>query len=222
MSSVSSSCNLRKIRRKTTPLNITEDPLTDIPLVFQCRMMKTSVNVTCAEIQISDGFEYRVNADRFTLLQQFGCEPLWFSQDNRLLADPATQKLMDPVISVSSDRLLTSRCVDELRHQIHCDTSAFTLDTIFRVRNETETNSVTPDLQDQLWWISVLIFIFLLVLICFLLRKRISSCFQFICQRKAPDNRDLEMLGSDHPRIGSVNQFSESVQCPDADRHLVV
>ncbi|KAK2917161.1 hypothetical protein Q8A67_001535 [Cirrhinus molitorella] len=138
--------------------------------------------------------------------------------DNRLLADPATQKLMDPVISVSSDRLVTSRCVDELRHQIHCDTSAFTLDTIFRVRNET---AVTPN-SDQLWWISVLIFIFLLVLICFLLRKRIFRCFQFICQRKAPENRDLEMLRSDHPRIGSVNQFSESAQCPDADRHLVV
>ncbi|KAK2917159.1 hypothetical protein Q8A67_001533 [Cirrhinus molitorella] len=104
--------------------------------------METSMNVTCAEIQISDGFEYRVPADRFTLFQQFDCESLWFSQDNRLLADPVSQKLMDPVISVSSDRLLTSRCVDELRHQIHCDTSAFTLDTIFRVRNGT---AVTPN-----------------------------------------------------------------------------
>ncbi|KAL1246954.1 hypothetical protein QQF64_034352 [Cirrhinus molitorella] len=35
-------------------------------------------------------------------------------------SNPATQKLMDPVISVSSDRLLTFSLVDELRHQIHC------------------------------------------------------------------------------------------------------
>ncbi|KAL1279586.1 hypothetical protein QQF64_026259 [Cirrhinus molitorella] len=70
-------------------------------------MMDISVNVTCAEIQISDGFEYRVNADRFTLLHQSDCEPLWFSQ--------------------------------------------FTLDTIFRVRNETAATSNSG--VDQLWWI---------------------------------------------------------------------
>ncbi|KAL1279396.1 hypothetical protein QQF64_026069 [Cirrhinus molitorella] len=164
--------------------------------------------VKLLSIELDDGHQCECDSD---------CEPLWFSQDNRLLADPATQKLMDPVISVSSDRLLTSRCVDELRHQIHCDTSAFTLDTIFRVRNETavtpnsdDLNEVTPDLQrsDQLWWISVLIFIFLLVLICFLLRKRIFRCFQFIRQRKAPNSRDLVMLRSDHPASSSANQFS--------------
>ncbi|KAK2917141.1 hypothetical protein Q8A67_001515 [Cirrhinus molitorella] len=74
-------------------------------LLSSCWMMDISVNVTCAEIQISDGFEYRVNADRFTLLHQSDCEPLWFSQ--------------------------------------------FTLDTIFRVRNETAATSNS----DQLWWI---------------------------------------------------------------------
>ncbi|KAK2917149.1 hypothetical protein Q8A67_001523 [Cirrhinus molitorella] len=87
--------------------------------------MDISVNVTCAEIQITDGFELRVPADRFTHFISLTVNRFGFGiQDNRLLADPATQKLMDPVISVSSDRLLTSRCVDELRHQIHCDTSA--------------------------------------------------------------------------------------------------
>ncbi len=39
------------------------------------------MNVTCAEIQITDGFEFRVSADRFTLFQQSAdCEPLWYSQ----------------------------------------------------------------------------------------------------------------------------------------------
>ncbi|XP_042610672.1 uncharacterized protein LOC122144090 isoform X2 [Cyprinus carpio] len=188
-------------------------------------MMESSVNVTCAEIQITDGFEFRVTADRFTHLHQSDCESLWYSQDDILIADPSDpQKLIDPVISVSSDRLVTSHCVNELRHEILCDSSGFRLDTIFRARNETAVtpNSVTPDLQhsDQWWWIYVLlIVIVLLVLICFL-RKRIFRCFQrkerFISQREAPDNRDLVTLRSDHPGIGSANQCS--VQCPDADK----
>ncbi|RXN16544.1 hypothetical protein ROHU_008309 [Labeo rohita] len=55
--------------------------------------------------------------------------------------------------------------------------------TAFRVRNQTavtpnsdDLNEVSPDLQhsDQLWWISaLLIVVFLLGLICFLLRRRI-------------------------------------------------
>ncbi|KTG05825.1 hypothetical protein cypCar_00042380, partial [Cyprinus carpio] len=108
-----------------------------------CRMMESSVNVTCAEIQIRDGFEFRVPADRFTLFHQSDCEPLWYSQDDRLIADPSDpQTLIDPVISVSSDRLVTSHCVNELRHEIRCDASGFRLDTIFRVRNET---AATPN-----------------------------------------------------------------------------
>ncbi|KAK2917169.1 hypothetical protein Q8A67_001543 [Cirrhinus molitorella] len=43
--------------------------------------MAISVNVTCAEIQMADGFEYRLPADRFTHFHQSGdCEPLWYSQ----------------------------------------------------------------------------------------------------------------------------------------------
>ncbi|XP_016114677.1 uncharacterized protein [Sinocyclocheilus grahami] len=186
----------------------------------------------------TDGFEFRVPADRFTLFQQSDCEPLWYSQDGRLIAHPANPlKLIAPVISVSSDRLVTSHCVNELRHRIYCDASGFSLDTIFRARNETAAtpdsevlNEVTPDLQhsDQLWWISaLLIVILLLVLICFLLRKRIFRCFQseewFICQHEALDNRDLVMLGSDPPGISSVNRFSESAQSPsDADHDSMV
>ncbi|RXN15817.1 hypothetical protein ROHU_008640 [Labeo rohita] len=184
--------------------------------------MESSVNVTCAEIQITDGFEFRIPADRFTLFHQSDCEQLWYSQDDHLIADPVNpQALIDPVISVSSDRLVTSHCVK--------------LDTIFRVRNETAAtpnpevlNEVTPDLQhsDQWWWISALIVVFLLVLICFLLRKRIIRCFQseeqFISQCDAPHNRDLVTVGSDDPGIGSVNQFSEVAQCLDADKCLIV
>ncbi|KAF4116585.1 hypothetical protein G5714_004074 [Onychostoma macrolepis] len=179
-------------------------------------MMESSVNVTCSEIQITDGFEFRVPADRFIHVHQSDCEPLWYSQDDRLIADPSDpQKLIDPVISVSSDRLVTSHCVNELRHEIHCTTSGFRLETIFRARNQTAAtpnpdvlNEVTPDLQlpDQWWWISALIVIVFLVLICFLLRKRIFRCFQrkaqFIHQRKAPDSTDLVTIRSDHPGIG--------------------
>ncbi|KAL0199283.1 hypothetical protein M9458_007823, partial [Cirrhinus mrigala] len=87
-------------------------------------MMDSSVNVTCAEIQISDGFEFRVPADRFTHFHQSDCEQLWYSQDGRLIALPENpHRLIDPVISVSSDRLVTSRCVDELHHEIRCDAS---------------------------------------------------------------------------------------------------
>ncbi|RXN12139.1 hypothetical protein ROHU_037276 [Labeo rohita] len=106
-------------------------------------MMESSVNVTCAEIQISDGFEFRVPADRFTHFHQSDCEQLWYSQ--------------------------------------------FRLDTIFRVRNQTAVTSNS----DMKWWISVLIFIVLLGLICFLLRKRFLRCFK----RKA-----------DHPSAQSSRQ----------------
>ncbi|XP_042610671.1 uncharacterized protein LOC122144090 isoform X1 [Cyprinus carpio] len=134
-------------------------------------MMESSVNVTCAEIQITDGFEFRVTADRFTHLHQSDCESLWYSQDDILIADPSDpQKLIDPVISVSSDRLVTSHCVNELRHEILCDSSGFRLDTIFRARNETAVtpNSVTPDLQHSGKLLRFCVSIFIILLIsCF-------------------------------------------------------
>ncbi|KAL1279568.1 hypothetical protein QQF64_026241 [Cirrhinus molitorella] len=176
-------------------------------------MMAISVNVTCAEIQMADGFEYRLPADRFTHFHQSGdCEPLWYSQDNRLIADPSDpQKLVDPVISVSSDHLVMSRCVDELHHGIHCDISGFRLDTIFRVRNESAATPNSDLIFEQWWWLVALFIILILILICFFLRKRIFRCFQweeqFFCQREDnTENRDLEMLGSDHPRTGSVSR----------------
>ncbi|KAL0199275.1 hypothetical protein M9458_007815, partial [Cirrhinus mrigala] len=99
-------------------------------------MMESSVNVTCSEIQISDGFEFRVPADRFThfhhvflssnttIIHHQTHNNALFDQDGRLIALPENpHRLIDPVISVSSDRLVTSRCVDELRHEIRCDTS---------------------------------------------------------------------------------------------------
>ncbi|KAI2666827.1 NAD kinase [Labeo rohita] len=169
------------------------------PSVCQCwmmEMMESSVNVTCAEIQISDGFEFRVPADRFTHFHQSDCEQLWYSQDGRLMALPENpHRLIDPVISVTSDRLVTSRCVDEL------------------LRNQT---AVTPN-SDQ-WWclFALFIIILILILICILLRKRILRCFQraerFISQREAPDNMDLATVGSTDPGISSANQFSESAQ----------
>ncbi|KAI2644368.1 NAD kinase [Labeo rohita] len=110
--------------------------------------MDSSVNVTCSEIQISDGFEFRVPADRFTHFHQSDCEQLWYSQDGRLMALPENpHRLIDPVISVSSDRLVTSRCVDELHHEIRCDTSGFRLDTIFRVRNQTTATPNSGEFQ---------------------------------------------------------------------------
>ncbi|KAF4116564.1 hypothetical protein G5714_004053 [Onychostoma macrolepis] len=134
----------------------------------------------------------------------------------------AKVELIAPVISVSSDRLVTSHCVN-LSHEIICDSadgSNFSRETIFRARNQTAVtpnpdvlNEVTPDLQlsDQWWWISALIVIVLLVLICFLLRKRIFRYFQkvewFICWREAPDNMDLVTVGSNHP-----NTLQELVQ----------
>ncbi|KAK9978919.1 hypothetical protein ABG768_020655 [Culter alburnus] len=86
--------------------------------------MMDIMNVTCAEIRTEDGFEFRVSSDRFTQFSEFECEQLWYSKDDRLMADPSNpHRLIDPVISASSDRLVTSYCVDELRHEIYCYTS---------------------------------------------------------------------------------------------------
>ncbi|KAF4116565.1 hypothetical protein G5714_004054 [Onychostoma macrolepis] len=169
------------------------------------------INVTCGEIQTPVGFLYVIQS---VILNQTLCvdsDQSWYLQDGLKIADPSEpQTLIAPVISVSSDRLVTSHCVNELHHEIICDSSDRShsrRETIFRARNQTAAtpnsdvlNEVTPDLQlpDQWWWISALIVIVLLVLICFLLRKRIFRCFQkeeqFIRQCDAPDNKDLEMV----------------------------
>ncbi|ROL46211.1 hypothetical protein DPX16_0325 [Anabarilius grahami] len=78
-----------------------------------------NVSKTCGEIQTDGGFEYRLQALNPTLSGD--CEHSWYSEDRRLLADPSDpHKLMYPVTSVSSDRLVTSYCVDELHHEIQC------------------------------------------------------------------------------------------------------
>ncbi|CAM4271402.1 unnamed protein product [Leuciscus chuanchicus] len=148
------------------------------------------LNKTCAEIQTDGGFEYRLQSNILNLTNIPDCDQSWYSEDGRVIADPSDpEKLMDPVISVSSDRLVTSRCVEELHHEIQCHSSGFSMETLFRVRNETaatpnsDVNEVTPSLQisDQLWWLFAL-FIFI-IFICFILRKRIFRCFQrFLCQ----------------------------------------
>ncbi|XP_050960805.1 uncharacterized protein LOC127162064 isoform X1 [Labeo rohita] len=197
------------------------------PSVCQCwmmEMMESSVNVTCAEIQISDGFEFRVPADRFTHFHQSDCEQLWYSQDGRLIADPSDpQRMIDPATAVKSDRLFTSYCVN-LNHQIICDsTTHFSREIMFRVRNQTAVtpnsdvvNEVTPDRQhsDHFWWLLAVFIIVLLIiiLICLMKRKRIFRCFQrLICQHEDDDskNRNPEAavqveLRSDAP--DSLNQ----------------
>ncbi|XP_051745504.1 uncharacterized protein LOC127510041 isoform X10 [Ctenopharyngodon idella] len=136
-----------------------------------------NVSKTCGEIQTDDGFEYRLQALNQTLSGD--CEHSWYSEDGRLLADPSNpHRLMYPVTSVSSDRLVTSYCVDELRYEIQCHSKRITHETMFRVFNDTNSSggsTQTPD-SHQFWWISVLV-IFLLAFLCFMLRKRIFRCF---------------------------------------------
>ncbi|XP_051741933.1 uncharacterized protein LOC127508204 isoform X2 [Ctenopharyngodon idella] len=150
-----------------------------------------NVSKTCGEIQTDDGFEYRLQALNQTLSGD--CEHSWYSEDGRLLADPSNpHRLMYPVTSVSSDRLVTSYCVDELRYEIQCHSKRITHETMFRVFNDTNSSggsTQTPDSHqlnlhfvaciDQFWWISALLIIMvvLLLLICFMLRKRIFRCY---------------------------------------------
>ncbi|KAK2917130.1 hypothetical protein Q8A67_001504 [Cirrhinus molitorella] len=132
------------------------------------------------------------------------CEQSWCLENGTLIVDPSDpQRLIDLGISVSSDRLVTSLCVN-LNYQIIChsaDGLHFSREIMFRVRNETtvtpnsdDPNEVTPDLQrsDQWWWISALPIVIFLVLISFLLRKRIFRCFQREdCQHEASNIWDL-------------------------------
>ncbi|RXN09560.1 hypothetical protein ROHU_010978 [Labeo rohita] len=57
--------------------------------------------------------------------------------------------MIDPVISVSSDRLVTSHCVN-LKHEIPCDSdgSHFSREIMFRVRNETAATPNSDDLNE--------------------------------------------------------------------------
>ncbi|XDV11299.1 hypothetical protein PO909_000270 [Leuciscus waleckii] len=82
------------------------------------------LNKTCAEIQTDGGFEYRLQSNILNQTNIPDCDQSWYSEDGRVIADPSyPEKLMDPGISVSSDRLVTSRCVEELRHEIQCHSS---------------------------------------------------------------------------------------------------
>ncbi|XP_048062093.1 uncharacterized protein LOC125277639 [Megalobrama amblycephala] len=148
-----------------------------------------NISVTCAEIQSSVGFVFVILPVILNqTLNDPDCEQSWYTEDGLLLADPSDpHKLMYPVTSVSSERLVTSHCVN-LIHEIICDESRLRLEIMFRVRNETAAtlnsdvlDEVTPSLQlsDQLWWILALLFIMVLLLfMCFMLRKRIFRLVQ--------------------------------------------
>ncbi|KAF4116576.1 hypothetical protein G5714_004065 [Onychostoma macrolepis] len=103
------------------------------------------INVSCAEIQTSAGFLYVILPVLLNHTNNPDCEQSWLSEDKRLIADPVNpQGLIAPVISVSSDRLVTSHCVN-LNHEIICDSadrSHFSHVTAFRVRNQT---AATPN-----------------------------------------------------------------------------
>lgn len=175
-----------------------------------------NVTVSCAEIQTPVGFVYVILSVLLNHTDDPDCEHWWYSQDRRLIADPSDpQRLIYPVISVSSDRLVTSQCVN-LNHEIICDSadgSHFRLETVFRVRNETAVtpDSVTPDLKhsDQ-WWLFALFFIIIIIiLICFSLRKRIFRCVlraeTSVCQINDSVNRD--------PKSGVQMKFRSDDPC---------
>ncbi|XP_051745503.1 uncharacterized protein LOC127510041 isoform X8 [Ctenopharyngodon idella] len=139
----------------------------------------SNISVSCGQIQSSVGFVYVILPVILNqTLSDPDCEQSWYTEDGRLIADPSDpHKLMYPVTSVSSDRLVTSDCVN-LNHGIICDGSRFRMETMFRVFNDTNSSggsTQTPD-SHQFWWISVLV-IFLLAFLCFMLRKRIFRCF---------------------------------------------
>ncbi|XP_051741936.1 uncharacterized protein LOC127508206 [Ctenopharyngodon idella] len=141
------------------------------------------INMTCAEIQTAVGFVYKILPVILNhTINDPDCEQSWYTEDRHLIADPSDpETLIDPVISVSSDHLVTSHCVDQLHHEIQCHSKGITHETIFRVFNDTDSSggsTQTPD-SHQFWWISALFFITVvfLLLICFLLRKRIFRYF---------------------------------------------
>ncbi|RXN38615.1 hypothetical protein ROHU_000966 [Labeo rohita] len=103
--------------------------------------LQNEVSLQHSEIQTPVGFLYLILPVILNHISNPDCEQSWYLQDGRLIADPSDpQRMIDPVISVSSDRLFTSRCVN-LNHQII-------------LRNQTAVtpnsdlqNAVTPDLQ---------------------------------------------------------------------------
>ncbi|KAF4115045.1 hypothetical protein G5714_002534 [Onychostoma macrolepis] len=123
-----------------------------------------NITVSCGEIESAVGFVYVILSVILKKANNPDCDQSWYSEDGRLLADPSDpQTLMYPVISVSSDRLTTSYCVDELLHEIRCHALGFRLKTVFRVRNETDPNSgstQTPN-SHHLWWLLAFVSLFL-------------------------------------------------------------
>ncbi|RXN33272.1 hypothetical protein ROHU_004339 [Labeo rohita] len=162
------------------------------------------INITYAEIQNPVGFLYVILPVILNKTNKPDWEQSWYLQDERLIADPSDpQKLIDPVISVLSDRLIMSHCVN-LNHEIICnstDGTHFSRVTAYIVRNQTAAtpnsdlrNKVTPDLQhsDHFWWLLAVFIIALLIiiLICLMKRKRIFRCFQRLIDHNDEENRD--------------------------------
>ncbi|RXN32346.1 hypothetical protein ROHU_016246 [Labeo rohita] len=153
-----------------------------------------NINMTCGEIESAGGFEHRVHADLLNHTNNPDCDQSWYSQDGRLIADPSDpQKLIDPVISVSSDRLVTSYCVDELHHEIICHSDELRYDTTFRAFNDSISGSTQTAESNHFWWLLAVFIIALLIiiLICLMKRKRIFRCFQrLIFQRDSDDSEN--------------------------------
>ncbi|KAK9978879.1 hypothetical protein ABG768_020617 [Culter alburnus] len=179
------------------------------------------INMTCGEIQSSVGFVYMILPVILNqTLNDPDCEQSWYTEDRRLIADPSDpHKLMYPVTSVSSDRLVTSYCVDELHHEIQCHSKRITHETMFRVFNDTDSSggpTQTPN-SHQFWWISALflIMIVLLLLICFLLPEK--SNFQLSdSEIRDPESAVQKKLKSDES--DSLNHTeSEQINgsCPE-------
>ncbi|KAK9978913.1 hypothetical protein ABG768_020649 [Culter alburnus] len=91
------------------------------------------INMTCGQIQSSVGFVFVILPVILNqTLNDPDCEQSWYTEDGRLIADPSIpHKLMYPVTAVSSDRLVTSYCVN-LNHEIICDESRLRMETMFR------------------------------------------------------------------------------------------
>ncbi|KAF4116553.1 uncharacterized protein LOC131536113 isoform X2 [Onychostoma macrolepis] len=185
--------------------------------------MYNVINVSCAEIESAVGFLFMIQSVILNQTLNADCEQSWYSEDGSLIADPSKpHKLIAPVISVSSDRLVTSHCVN-LNHEIICDSadgSHFSCVTAFRARNQTaatpnsdDLNQVTFQHSDRSLWILavfvVIAVLIIIILICFLWQKKKLRCFPNVFQRDDSENRDPEsgvqmQLGSDES--DSLNQ----------------
>ncbi|XP_067218409.1 uncharacterized protein [Chanodichthys erythropterus] len=190
-----------------------------------------NISVSCGEIESAVGFVFVILPVILNqTLNDPDCEQSWYTEDGHLLADPSDpHKLMYPVTSVSSDRLVTSYCVDELHHEIQCHSKGITHETMFRMRNETAAtpnsdvlDEVTLSLQlsDQLWWISVLLIFFLLAFLCFTLRKKIfryfSKAVPSVCSDL--DKRDPE---SDETLMKVKSESPDSLNHSESDGTLM-